>query len=334
MKTSATNRRVRVLISSLRDGTLVPNPDFQRRLVWTNKDKVNFLTSVMEEYPFPEIYVAAGEVDLDSAQGTEMLVDGQQRLTTLLQYFLGSDQLNVGKIIQPYIDLPPKSKERFLEYEVVVRDLGKLGIDEIKQVFRRLNSTSYSLNAMEVQNARYNGELKQFAESVATSELFQDHPVFSATDIRRMDDTRFALSIIVTILSTYFNLDRELDSYLENYNDRFEYKGALKKQLDRVFNFIESCQFERSSRVWKRADIFTLIVECHRALQREGLDLDAGLVGQRLKAFYKQVDESAHAGDAEASVARYYRAALQGSNGRRNRVHRGDTVAKILREPV
>src|SRR5438046_341748 len=63
MKTVATNRKVRVLITALRDGVLVPRPEFQRRLVWSNRHKQAFLDTVLKGYPFPEIYIAAGDVD-------------------------------------------------------------------------------------------------------------------------------------------------------------------------------------------------------------------------------------------------------------------------------
>jgi len=89
MRTTATNKKIRVLLTDLSDGVLIPNPEFQRRLVWTNNDKRNFLQTVLQEYPFPEIYIAAGDVDLETGRGTEMLVDGQQRMTTRQPYFNG-----------------------------------------------------------------------------------------------------------------------------------------------------------------------------------------------------------------------------------------------------
>ena len=46
MKTTATNRKVRELLTQLREGILIPRPDFQRRLVWNNKDKSAFLGTV------------------------------------------------------------------------------------------------------------------------------------------------------------------------------------------------------------------------------------------------------------------------------------------------
>jgi uncharacterized protein with ParB-like and HNH nuclease domain len=94
MKTSAENRRVRALLNGIQSGELTPRPDFQRKLVWSNKDKVAFLDTVLGGYPFPEIYIAVGDVNLETAAGTEMLVDGQQRITTLHQYFTASPALS------------------------------------------------------------------------------------------------------------------------------------------------------------------------------------------------------------------------------------------------
>lgn len=85
-----------------------------------------------------------------------MLVDGQQRISTLYQYFTGSTDFRVGDI-PAYSSLQQEAKLAVLEYEVVVRDLGKKTIDEIKEVFTRINSTKYSLNEMKIHNARFDG---------------------------------------------------------------------------------------------------------------------------------------------------------------------------------
>ena len=70
MRTAPTNKKVRELITLVRDGTLIPRPEFQRRLVWKIEDKNHFLDSVITGYPFPEIYVADGDVNLDTGQGS------------------------------------------------------------------------------------------------------------------------------------------------------------------------------------------------------------------------------------------------------------------------
>jgi uncharacterized protein with ParB-like and HNH nuclease domain len=113
MNTSASNRRLRVLLTAIGSGTLIPQPDFQRRLVWTNKDKVEFIKTVVHGYPFPEIYIAAGKVDPKTGEGAEVLVDGQQRVTTLYQYFKGDADLRLPADLPKYADLPEEQQIAF-----------------------------------------------------------------------------------------------------------------------------------------------------------------------------------------------------------------------------
>jgi len=331
MRTTATNRRLRLLLTAIRDKTLIPRPEFQRRLVWSNKHKIAFLQTVLLEYPFPEIYVAAGEVNAETGEGTEMLVDGQQRISTLYQYFVGSDELRLGDDLQPYAELTQEKKLQFLEYDVVVRDLGSLSIAKIKEVFQRINSTDYALNAMEVHNARYEGALKKFGEELSANDFFERHRIFSSTDVKRMQDLRLILIIVITMMSTYFNRDDELESYLEKFNDEFEHGEELRTQLYSLFDFIESAEFNPKSRVWKKADLFTLIVELNRAIYREHMELDPKEIGSRLSEFYNEVDRLQGATE-DRDIADYYKASLQATNDRSSRIRRGEIISQRLKD--
>ncbi len=337
MKTTATNRKIRTLITAIRDGTLIPRPEFQRRLVWTTKDKRRFLDTVLKGYPFPEIYIAAGEVNPDTGEGTELLVDGQQRITTLFQYFSASTELNLGKEIKPYVDLLQEEKLAFLEYEVVVRDLGKMGIEEIKVVFERINATKYSLNDMEIHNARFAGEFKSFAEAISQNLFFEKHSVFSANEIRRMSDVSFAATFIITIMSTYFNRDDEFENYLKKYNDEFEEKDELGRQIQMVLDFIEACDLGDDSRAWKKSDLLTLIVEIHKAIIKNKLGITPKRAGEKLREFYNLVNSVAELKkDHEIirDIQEYAKTASQATNDRSNRIKRGEILQKIIESAV
>ena len=334
MKTSATNKKIRTLLTDIRNEVLIPRPEFQRRLVWSNKHKSAFIQTVLDGYPFPEIYIAAGEVDPDTGAGTEMLVDGQQRLTTLKQYFEASPDLRLSKEITPYSELPKGKKIDFLEYEVVVRDLGKIDMAEIIEVFRRINSINYALNAMEIQNARFDGEIKQFAEKLAEHPFFHNRLVFYTNEIRRMGDVRFALSIIITAMSDYFHRDNEHEDFLRQYNDEFKEKGYLEDGFERVFKFIEKCEFSQDSRVWRKADLFTLLVEVYKALIKENKPLEPTEVGKHLRKFYELVDK---AGQQEEEIEQehrriveYYTATRQATNDRMVRINRGEILQDVI----
>ena len=335
MQTSATNRKIRTLLSDMQRKVLIPAPEFQRRLVWSNKHKSAFIDTVLRGYPFPEIYIAAGKVNTNTGEGTELLVDGQQRVTTLKQYFQGSPDLKLSKEILPYSKLGEEEKTDFLGYEVVVRDLGNISRAEIKQVFKRINSTNYALNAMEVHNAGFDGEMKQFAEKLAQHNFFNKYRVFRTNEIRRMNDTSFTLSLIITAMLTYFHRDSEFENYLQQYNEEFEEKEQLNKEFSKIFVFIDKCELSQISGVWRnKAHLFTLLVEMHRVLIKENNSLASTEVGKRLKDFYTLVDSAGHSedeiGKEDSRIVEYNAATLQGTNDRRNRIIRGEILRDVI----
>lgn len=325
MKTSATNRRLRVLLTDIREEKLVPRPEFQRRLVWTNRHKESFIQTVLLGLPFPEIYIASGEVDTTTGEGKEMLVDGQQRMTTLSQYFTGSEDLKL-KEVTPYADLSNDAKKSFLEYEVVIRDLGSKNIEEIKEVFRRINSTKYSLNAMEIHNARFDGALKQFVDDLSRNVFFEKNRVFGTTEIRRMGDVTFCLTVVISTLAGYFNRDSLFEEFLENYNDEFEPSDTLRAELQSVFDLIENAQLDPNSRAWRKADLLTLIVELYHFTVRKGHSISPRQLKTCLENFYVRVTKAAEGDTDDTDAATYYKAALQATNDKSSRMRRGEAL--------
>lgn len=325
MQTSATNRRLRLLLTGIRDRTLIPNPHFQRRLVWSNLHKIAFLQTVLAGLPFPEIFTAAGDVDPDTGDGTELIVDGQQRITTLYQYFTGSKDLRLTNEILPYYELDQAQKIDFLEYEVVVRDLGPLTEEQTRDIFYRINSTKYSLNAMEVNNSRFDGALKRFAEKVAGSDFFQTpgHPIFSSLDGRRMNDTRFALTLIITYMSGYFNRDDEHEIYLQKYNDEFPEQAEIEQRLEHVCQLIDFAFFSSQSRIWQKADLLTAMVELDRFLHRDDRRIDPDTLRIRAETFYEAVEDVTRSPSPDPLAAQYYRRVKSGINDRTSRYERG-----------
>lgn len=328
MKTAASNKKVRELITIVKEGKLLPRAEFQRRLVWSNKDKDFFLDSVLKGFPFPEIYVADGEVDLETGEGTQLLVDGLQRVNTLTQYFHGDTLLKLVTI-PPYKDLSPEDKSSFLQYDVAVRDLGSISKKEIVEAFRRINATKYSLDDIEINNAVYSGAINKYAQEFADRSIFSDNKVFSSLDYKRMGDLRFGLSIIATMMTGYFNRDEELEEVLKRNNDVFLQEGEISARINNVVDLLEECSFPPKSRIWRKADLFTVFVELDRLLT-EGMPLQPADVLETLSAFFDAVDEQQIASGQLASL--YYKAAIQASNDRLNRIRRGAIIEGLLRK--
>ena len=329
MKTAPTNKKVRELISLVKAGKLIPRPEFQRRLVWTHKDKDHFLDTILRGYPFPEIYLADGDVDLESGEGTQLLVDGLQRVSTILEYFDASPNLRL-LTVPPYRQLEEDGKRAFLQYDVAVRDLGNVQRDEIVEVFRRINATKYSLLDIEVNNAIYTGELKQFADRLAADPFFIDNGVFNARDFKRMGDLRYTLTLVITLLRGYFNRDDSFGELLDRFNDEFPLAAEIEQRLRRCFDLITECGFDPKSRLWKKADLFTALVELD-TLAESGSTLPQPLqLLELLSSFYDRIETaSLDAGDV-AGI--YYKAAIQATNDKVNRLRRACVIGGVLRK--
>lgn len=334
--TGVSIRRVSDLIRDVDQGVLILNPPFQRRLVWTNVVKDHFLDTVIRGLPFPEIFIATGEIDTTSMQRRNLLVDGQQRVSTLREYAHGSPDL-VLTHVTPYAELDDDQKGRFLDYEVAVRDLGKRTPDQIKDIFARINSTDFSLRAVERMNAQFSGAYKAFCDELSKHEFFNKHGTFSLPDLRRMRDLDFCVILTTTLLSTYYHRDSLNWEYLQRYNDAFPKAARIQAQLESVFAFLDQCGFSKKCRVWKKTDLFTLIVELSVYLKSH--KLDPVRVKDVLEGFYSQVDEmyamkvSSEELEARApaeSVFRYLKAATKATNDKYARLDRAEVIDSQL----
>ena len=190
---SAANEKIGELFSKMNEGSLILSPSFQRNLVWNNSHKENFIETILKKLPFPEVYFCDGETNLETKKPQSIVVDGQQRLGTIREYLSG--ELKVKKI-SSYEDLSPKDQGDFLKYKVVVRDLGDVDNNSIKDIFKRINSVGYALNAMEIKNALYEGKYISLAQAIAKNKELENMPVFGDAQVSRMRDVEFLLQIM------------------------------------------------------------------------------------------------------------------------------------------
>jgi hypothetical protein len=134
------------LYGDIKVGKLVLSPYFQRKLVWRPAHKQDFIKTILLGYPFPEIFISRGAIDLDSMSSTSCVVDGQQRMSSIRDFIEGKFEVDGRK----YNDLDAVEKEAFLKYEIAIIDLDLKNDDErIRQIFTRLNRTFYALSTIE-----------------------------------------------------------------------------------------------------------------------------------------------------------------------------------------
>ena len=72
------------LINDLISEKLVSDPFYQRNLVWRDLHKQDFIQTILLGFPFPQIFISKGKIDLEKRISIASIVDGQQRCNAIL----------------------------------------------------------------------------------------------------------------------------------------------------------------------------------------------------------------------------------------------------------
>ncbi len=94
MNSTATNQQIAWFYQRYKEESLELSPDFQRNPVWIADYKNYLIETLLLALPIPEIYV----VNRVSLEGDSkwIVVDGQQRLRTILEFVTGELRVQIG----------------------------------------------------------------------------------------------------------------------------------------------------------------------------------------------------------------------------------------------
>lgn len=315
IRPSVTNPTIGSLYNEIQNLLLVLAPEFQRRFVWTQPHQEQFLDTILQGYPFPEIYVSTGEVDIDLMKTVRHVIDGQQRLTTIMNYIAGKFDKPLS-VVRPYGELTPDEKKEFLSYEVVVRDLGNIDEQTVREVFRRINLTKFQLDNIEIQNAVYDGEFIQTAKDILDSSDLSIFGVFKDTEFSRMADLHFILLVMSTVeTGGYFPQDKEVETLVEGYNETYPRSLEMKNRILEALSLVKSLDLDPDSMWFRKSNFFTLISEISMNLGELRGDIRDGLL-----ELERQV--MSHKNKPDTDFGNYYSYMYQSTNGRKARIVR------------
>ncbi len=152
-----------------RDGKLIVNRKYQRKLVWSLSEKQSLADSVMKDYPIPLILLAE-----DSSQSSYEIMDGMQRLNAIFSFienhfpvegrFFDTDEFSRAKQLAAdgafsvankgtNAFLTPSEVADFLDYQLAVTVFPAGGEDKTTDVFGRINTGGRQLSLQERRQA-------------------------------------------------------------------------------------------------------------------------------------------------------------------------------------
>lgn len=201
------------------------NPPYQRRSVWTTKDRKFFLDTIFNNYPCPAIYLQKQISDMGTVFN---VVDGKQRLQTVLDFYDNKLRMaqdfpdsNLANKKWKDIEKNPHYRNIFLNYRFSVEQLiSDIDDDGWNAVFDRVNRNQKTLTDQELRHARYNGWFIHFVEDETDDDFWTKLKISSKSRTRRMKDVEFVSLLALAILEHDFIgfPQYKLDEYYAKYD--------------------------------------------------------------------------------------------------------------------
>ncbi|MFI1503846.1 DUF262 domain-containing protein [Streptomyces sp. NPDC020597] len=199
------------LLGQIDRANIEMDPIFQRRDAWDRLKKSRFIESLIVGLPVPQIVLA----ERKAKRGKYIVLDGKQRLLTLIQFARGDFKLTGLELRSDLnrcdIDSMPADEKLAFETQtlrtMVVRHWQ--GDEFLYLVFHRLNTGSVPLSPQELRQALHPGDFVAFVNEFTTEDLTfarlfgrKDGPDFRMRDVE--------------LLVRYFAFARFLPQYVGN----------------------------------------------------------------------------------------------------------------------
>jgi Protein of unknown function DUF262 len=254
-----TQYRVADFVGWQGSGILELNPNFQRRSVWKKGAKSYLIDTIIRGLPMPIIFLRDIPADLRTFQPKRDVVDGQQRLRTVLAFVQPTllkdfdqnrDDFRIEAAHNPnlggksFAQLADTDKQRILDYQFSVHSFPADTDDrEILQIFARMNATGVNLNAQELRNAEFFGRFKTLAYEIATEQLnrWRDWGIFSPDQIARMNEVELTSEFMLLIMEGILEKNNPMisafyNAFDQSFPDEHEVASRFRITLDSIEN--------------------------------------------------------------------------------------------------
>lgn len=227
------------------------DPSYQRKSVWTSKDRMYFLDTIFRNYPCPAIFIH--KITDEDGKTTYNVVDGKQRLQTILMF--KNDEIRLDKNFgdvnydgKTFSELGTEQKRKFWDYVIVVDFVDVPDTNLINEIFDRLNRNSKNLNPQELRHAKYNGWFIKEAEKETEHMLWEKFKLSTRSKAKRMRDVQFISELLMVILENKivgFDQDHISDLYAKydsiseldfEEDDYLNEKENIKSYLEKIEN--------------------------------------------------------------------------------------------------
>ena len=246
-------------------GQLILSPKFQRRSVWTDNAKSYLIDTIVRGKPIPKVFIRQS-INVSSRQSIREIVDGQQRLRTIISFLNDGFMINKrhneefgGYYFSQLDSVNPEIQAIILNYEISADLLVNLPDAEILDIFSRLNSYSVTLNEQERINANHFGPFKILADNISHkyNDFWLNNNIINSQNVLRMGDVTLVSDLLIAMCDG-IQTKKQIKSYYSKYENDFPYEEkVLRRNFDNTISVISNIfNGDLKSTEFKRIHVF------------------------------------------------------------------------------
>ncbi|MDR6784601.1 hypothetical protein ABIE26_003247 [Pedobacter africanus] len=285
------------IMSMYEKDEIIINPEFQRLYRWTNYQKTRFIESIIIGIPIPPIFVAEDE------SGRWELVDGLQRLSTMLTFFgilktlpeknnwlLGDGDLIRSLENYKCTELPLKIQLNLKRASCRVEIIKWNSQYDLRfELFNRLNTGGSPLTNQEIRNSLYreiSSDFNAFLKKLSNNSTFINLIAVSQEQI----DELYLEELVLRFMSLYKNgknvkssIAQHMTEFMKNAveNKSFNY-GMYEQVFNKTISILAPLgdkTFRAKSHVFSTAVFDTTMIGI-----AENIHLYGGAKSEKIKA--------------------------------------------------
>lgn len=221
------------------------NRDYQRSdRVWPPAARSFLIETVLLDYPMPKLSLHQ-ITDLRTRQTIKQVIDGQQRSRALLDFYRNDLRLsNTLTLLEArgrtYDQLPEDLQANFMSYSLSVDLFEQATPQEVREVFRRMNSYTVPLNPEEQRHATFQGPFKWFIHRLTRDydEANLQMGVFGEKQLVRMADAKLFTEVSHAVLAGIETTNkRKLDDLYRSRDIEFAEDEWIDTEIRRALAF-------------------------------------------------------------------------------------------------
>ncbi|MCL2676329.1 MAG: DUF262 domain-containing protein [Streptococcaceae bacterium] len=262
LSTDETSPDIETIMNRIDREDIALHPEYQRNYVWTIPQASKFIESLFINIPIAPIFTN------ENIDGTQEVIDGQQRLTTIYKFYKSQLELRGLSYFQglngkTFHTLSKTEQRTFLSKSLSLVRINKESSRDIKfDVFTRINQGGTPLTNQELRRVMYRGEYINFLDKIIdikNNQYANFNDIFENKDYLTKNLTNQEIALRLISISSMIDSELTVSS---------EYRGDLQKLYNQYLDenrnnqeIIEKADSEFLGVMQKLAEILPISME-------------------------------------------------------------------------